>query len=272
MVDEGFQPEQLAELLAEHNLTLSEIEVLRGWANEAAGTAEYEAMEATTWEMADRFGCRYLQAIGPYTGTIDDCARKYGELCDRAGDHGLVVGLEFLPFTNIYDANDGMRVVDGAGRDNGGLCVDIWHHTRGSNDLAQIQAIPGDRVMAIQMNDGPATQQIEDYVQDCLRTRVPTGKGTFDVDGFVGALIDGGANVPVVHGGLQRRRVGPASDRTLHRNRNRHAGHARSGTYDQIMSRPPGKSRRVTPKKPKPVHGDTRERKHGDHFHTETLV
>lgn len=36
----------------------------------------------------------------------------------------------------------------------------------------------------------------------------------------------------------------------------------------QRMSRPTGKSR-VTPKKPKPVDGDIRVRKHGDHSHTE---
>ncbi|MDC1389492.1 hypothetical protein N8342_06575 [Acidimicrobiales bacterium] len=34
------------------------------------------------------------------------------------------------------------------------------------------------------------------------------------------------------------------------------------------MSRPTGKSR-VTPKKPKPKDGEMRERKHGDHFHSE---
>ena len=200
LADDGFAPEQLQELLDEHEITLGEIEVLRGWATSAVETEEYLAMEATAWEMADRFGCRYVQAIGPYDGTIEDCGRAFGALCDRAAEHGLVVGLEFLPFTNIFNANDGMRVVDAADRDNGGLCVDIWHHTRGTNDLNQIKAIPGDRVMGIQMNDGPAGgpdgSDVNEYVQDCLRTRVPTGQGTFDVDGFVRALIDGGANVP----------------------------------------------------------------------------
>lgn len=196
LVDDGMAPSQLLELLDEHGITLSEIEVLRGWATDAVGTADYQAMEATAWEMADTFSCRYIQAIGPYDGTIDDCGRAFGELCDRAADHGLVVGLEFLPFTNIYDAADGMRVVDAAARDNGGLCVDIWHHTRGTNDLEQIKAIPGDRVMAIQMNDGPNGPQMDDYVQDCLRTRVPTGEGTFAVTDFVQTLVDIGANVP----------------------------------------------------------------------------
>ena len=200
LVDEGFAPEQLAELLTEHNLTLSEIEVLRGWATSAVNTDEYLAMVAIAWAMADRFDCRYVQAIGPYDGTIEECGKAFGALCDRAAEHGLVVGLEFLPFTNIFNANDGMRIVDAAGRDNGGLCVDIWHHTRGTNDLEQIKAIPGDRVMGIQMNDGPHGgpdgTNVDEYVQDCLRTRVPTGEGTFDVDGFVGALIANGANVP----------------------------------------------------------------------------
>lgn len=200
LVEDGFAPERLADLLAEYDLTLSEIEVLRGWATDAVNTDEYLAMEATAWAMADSFDCRYIQAIGPYDGTIEDCGHAFGALCDRAADHGLVVGLEFLPFTNIYDADDGMRVVEVADRDNGGLCVDIWHHTRGTNDLEQIKAIPGDRVMGIQMNDGPNGgpdgRNVDEYVQDCLRTRVPPGAGTFDVAGFVNALRDNGANVP----------------------------------------------------------------------------
>ena len=200
LVDEGFAPERLADLLAEHNITLGEIEVLSGFANSTAETEAYQAREAAAWDMADRFGCRYIQAIGPYEGSIEDCGRAFAALCDRAADHGLVVGLEFLPFTNIFDANDGMRVVEAADRDNGGLCVDIWHHTRGTNDLDQIRAIPGEKVMGIQMNDGPHGgpdgSDVNEYVQDCLRTRVPLGEGTFDVDGFVSALIDGGANVP----------------------------------------------------------------------------
>lgn len=200
LVSEGFAPERLADVLAEHDMTLGEIEVLSGFANSTADTEEYQANEAAAWDMADRFGCRYVQAIGPYDGTIEDCGRTFGALCDRAADHGLVVGLEFLPFTNIYDANDGMRIVEAADRENGGLCVDIWHHTRGSNDLEQIRAIPGEKVMGIQMNDGPNGgpdgTNVDDYVQDCLRTRVPPGMGTFDVDGFVSALLDVGVTVP----------------------------------------------------------------------------
>jgi sugar phosphate isomerase/epimerase len=192
----GEAPNRIHELLEEHGIVLAEIEVVRGWAQTGDPYDRCRAMEEVAWAMADEFGCRYLQAIGPYEGTLDDAARAFGALCDRAADHGLVVGIEFLPFTNIYNATDAMAIVERAGRANGGLCVDIWHHERGSRDLDLIRAVPGDRVMAIQMNDGPVLPTLPDYVQDCLQYRVPPGDGEFDVAGFVSVLQDIGSQVP----------------------------------------------------------------------------
>lgn len=133
---EGLAGAWLNDLLDRYGMVIAEIEVVRGWAQSGAAYESCLAMEATAWEMADRFGCRYLQAIGPYDGSIDEAGHAYGALCDRAADHGLVVGLEFLPFTNIVSAGDALRIVDVADRPNGGVCVDIWHHARGANDLA----------------------------------------------------------------------------------------------------------------------------------------
>ena len=82
-----------------------------------ASLRRYREIEATAWRMADAFGCRYVQAIGPYAGSVADAGRSYRGLCDRARDHGLVVGLEFLPFTNIYSAADALAIVETAVRD-----------------------------------------------------------------------------------------------------------------------------------------------------------
>lgn len=191
----GFAPGGLAELLEQHGQCLAEIEVLRGWADPAT-TTDYLEVEATAWRMADAFGCRYVQAIGPYVGSIADAGRAYGGLCDRAADHDLVVGLEFLPFTNIFSAADALVVVEAAGRDNGGICVDIWHHQRGTADLDMIRSIPGERVTGIQISDGPIIPDDDDYYEDCLRNRRPPGEGEFDLAGFVEALRDAGANAP----------------------------------------------------------------------------
>jgi sugar phosphate isomerase/epimerase len=194
---EGTGSGELIELLDERDLCLAEIEALRGWGDpDVAVTGDYLDQEATAFRMADQFESRTVAAIGPYDGTIAEAGDAFGALCDRAGEHGLLVALEFLPFTNITSASDALRIVEHADRENGGICVDLWHHQRGANDLALIRAIPGDKLVGIQVSDGPLEPTIEDYLDDCLRTRVPPGEGEMDVAGFVAAVRATGTTSP----------------------------------------------------------------------------
>ena len=193
--ESGFSIAELGDHLDAADVCLAEIEVLAGWG--AANPADaYWAFEATVWELIDAFEGRYVQAIGPYEGTTADAAVRFGALCDRAAEHGAVVGLEFLPFTNIVDAADALAIVERADRANGGVCVDIWHHARGANDLELIRAIPPELVVAVQMSDGPATPTLADYKDDCLRHRLPPGEGDFGAVEFVRTLLQMGVDVP----------------------------------------------------------------------------
>lgn len=196
---DGWSHERLRSELDDALICLAEIEVLMHWGR-ATPTDSQIAFEGVVWDLVDAFDSRYVQATGPYDGTIADAAVRFGALCDRAADHGALIGLEFLPFTNIYDAGDALRIVEAADRPNGGVCVDIWHHVRGANDLALLEAIPGELITGVQVSDGlrrpPATGETFDYKQDCLTTRVAPGKGEFDVVGFVDLLHSKGVDVP----------------------------------------------------------------------------
>ena len=194
---EGTGVEELTGLLDERDLCLAEIEALRGWGDpDVAAAAEYRNQEATAFRMADEFESRTVVAIGPYAGTITGAGAAFGALCDRAGEHGLLVALEFLPFTNITSAADALRIVEHADRRNGGVCVDLWHHQRGANDLALIRAIPSEKLVGIQVSDGPLEPTIDDYLDDCLRTRMPPGEGEMDLAGFVAAVRSTGTTAP----------------------------------------------------------------------------
>lgn len=199
LVEEDWTYSRLRDELDAASICLAEIEVLMHWGR-ATQTDDQFAFETTVWGLADAFESRYVQATGPYDGTIADAASRFGDLCDRAADHGVVVGLEFLPFTNIYDANDALRIVEAADRPNGGVCVDIWHHVRGANDLALIEAIPGELIAGVQVSDGPrrppTADEAFDYKLDCLTTRVAPGRGEFDVAGFVELMRSKGVRVP----------------------------------------------------------------------------
>jgi sugar phosphate isomerase/epimerase len=193
---DGFAPGGLRELLDEHDICLAEIEVVPGLGRHGPGGDRAGEVEDIAWRMADEFGCRYLQVIGPAEMPVADAADAFGGVCDRAADHGLVVGLEFLPFTDIVSVADARAIVETADRANGGICVDIWHHERGANDLPAIAALPGELVTGVQMSDGPRVPEDHDYYTDCLTNRRPPGAGEFDVAGFVGVLAASGVDVP----------------------------------------------------------------------------
>jgi len=193
----GFAPNGLRELLEQHGICLAEIEVVPGLGADGTIAERAAMMEATAWRMADAFECRYVQAIGPADLPTEAAGRAFAGLCDRAADHGLVVGLEFLPFTDIVSVHDARRIVEAADRSNGGICVDIWHHQRGANDLAAIAALPGELITGIQMSDGTLVPQDPDYYDDCLANRVAPGDGEFDVAGFIAAVRSTGCTVPM---------------------------------------------------------------------------
>jgi sugar phosphate isomerase/epimerase len=196
--EEGRSAKDIRTQLEDHGLVVAEIEALRGWSS-PPGTASADclAFEEVAYEMADELGCRYLQAVGPYEGTLSEAAEGFGALCDRAGAHGLLVGVEFLPFTNVRTAADAKALIDAADRPNGGCCVDIWHHKRGADDEQQIRDLTAERIMNVQMDDGPLTPTIDDYREDCLTYRVPPGEGDFDCVGFVRLLDDIGVQCPI---------------------------------------------------------------------------
>ena len=97
--------------------------------------------------MADAFGCRYLQVIGPADAPVTDAAAAPSGRCATAPPTtASSSGIEFLPFTDIVSVHDARAIVEEAGRPNGGICVDIWHHERGADDLDAIAALPADLI------------------------------------------------------------------------------------------------------------------------------
>jgi sugar phosphate isomerase/epimerase len=189
---------ELADVLAEHDMALAELEAVQGWwASEGRWFDNCRTAEDLAFELADALGARCVQAIGPYEGSIEDAARGFAALCDRAVEHDLLVGLEFLPYTNVATAPDAQRIVEAADRPNGGYCVDIWHHARGANDIELIRALGADRIFAVQMNDGPLTVANPDYLTDCMEARVVPGDGEFDCVGFMAELVSMGVRAPI---------------------------------------------------------------------------
>ena len=190
--------DELEETLCNNGLALANIETLRGWASPDRPSEQCLALESAVWEITDRFQCRYVQVIGDYTGTIAEAAKGFGSLCDRASEHGLLVGLEAVPeMTNIENLSVASEIIERADRENGGLCFDSWHLTRSTSSVRDLELISGTKILSTQWNDGPTEKVFDDYYTDTLSTRVPPGDGEFELVEMMRALVANNCQSPI---------------------------------------------------------------------------
>jgi len=196
---EGARDADLRSVLDHYGMPVVEIEALRGWSAIGAERAAYLRTEQSVFGMSDALGPgHHVQVIGPYAGTLDDAAEAFAGVCDRAAGHGLAAAIEFLPeMSNIPDAATAMQIVTRAGRPNGGICLDCWHHFRGANDDDMLRAIPAEAIFTVQFDDGPRQPVDPDYYTDCTRYRDVPGEGEFDLAGFLGLLDEMGVRLPL---------------------------------------------------------------------------
>lgn len=138
--------------------------------------------EEEFFDIARRLRVETMTAIEPFGArhASIDLASAFGDLCDRAADQGMLVHLEFTPFSGIPDLATAWEVVRTADRRNGGLVFDTWHYFRGRRDDDLLREIPGERIFAVQISDAEANPR-DRLVVDTWRFRLLPGEGDFDL-------------------------------------------------------------------------------------------
>jgi sugar phosphate isomerase/epimerase len=206
---EGLSDTDMRALLDDHGLVVAELDGVGQWWPGSAGMAPpvegeeadsfFAFTEQDMYDIADAVGARSINAVEVYAQTdvpVDDAAEAFGALCDRAAEHGLLVHLEYLPWSAIPNPRVAGEILQLADRPNGGLLVDSWHHFRSGGDDEGLRAIPADRIVAVQLNDAPATAE-DDPVDECLHRRLVPGDGDIDLVRLVQLLDDTGADPPI---------------------------------------------------------------------------
>jgi sugar phosphate isomerase/epimerase len=206
---DGWSDADLRAQLADHGLAVAELDPAWWWTPGDVDVASLVAIddmevfrygEAEMFAIADALGARSINAADVLGGRwgVDDAAEAFAGLCDRAGEHGLLVHLEFLPWSRVADLTTAWEVVRRAGRANGGVALDAWHWFRSDtpSDVATVRAIPGDKVLAIQLDDAP-TQREPKLMSATLHERLLPGEGAIDLTALLGALGEIGAAAPI---------------------------------------------------------------------------
>ena len=148
---DGHTDHDIREMIADAGLAVAEVDPAWWWLPGARETGEsipehFDDMEVFRFgpdellRIAEAIGARSLNAVDVFGGdwTGEDAAECFAALCDRSREHGLLVQVEFLPWSKIPDLVTAAAIVRDAGCVNGGVAVDSWHFARSNSDLGDL--------------------------------------------------------------------------------------------------------------------------------------
>ena len=194
----GWSDLDLRTFLDDHGINVAELDGRMDWLpgdTGAPSTGEFVAAAAT-------LGARsitVLEVRGRRVGdtlALGDVASAFASVCDRAADHGLLAHIEYFPQSGVPDLATAYEVVRAAGRGNGGVMVDSWHHLRGMDAGRFDPGFPGESILAVQLSD-VAPVPSADLAHEMMHHRLLPGTGTGDLAGLVRAVRDRGCTAPI---------------------------------------------------------------------------
>lgn len=189
----------LRDLVADAGLAHTEVELVDGWWEAGSAGVASDADRDVLLEAAVTLGARHVKAGSPVGGDPTawrDLVRPLRRLARVAGERGVRVALEPLPFSAVRTVPLGARLVEEVGEPNLGLVVDAWHVFRAGTTLDELAAAltPGS-VFAVELDDAdPDT--VGTLFEDTVHRRRYPGEGCFDLDGLVRVLVGAGFEGP----------------------------------------------------------------------------
>jgi sugar phosphate isomerase/epimerase len=183
---DGLDGHSMAALARDAGVPVLEVEYITGWGTAADREATQQRKEQTVFTMARTFGVGQLNTGLLEQLPVEVIVEAFAALCDRAGDD-LTIALEFMPYSGVPDLATAWRVLREANRANSALIVDVWHWARAGMMATDLDLIPADRIVSVQLCDVLRTP-MEPMRSESLGHRLPPGDGHGDAVGLVRAL------------------------------------------------------------------------------------
>lgn len=192
---EGTDDAAIRGLLAERGLRIAEVETPWDWAADPAD-AQAAADGELLFHVLDAFDCRRFNAVQFTAHPRSSLVGAFSAMCRRAADHGVTVALEFMPFSRLPALADALDVLDAAAEPNAGVLLDVWHFHRTGGTPEELDRLPVDRVVAVQLNDaGPDTGR--DPREEARHLRRLPGDGEIPLIELLTVLRRNGSRAPL---------------------------------------------------------------------------
>ena len=203
---EGVLVAEIRERIEDHGLAIKEVDCIAAWLPSQRTQTDGSPLASLLRSLTPERVIEKAARIGAPSVTIvemqgaspsrDEAAEAFAAVCDIAGEHGLNVDLEFLPFGGIPDLASAWAIVEAADRPNGGLTLDSWHFFRSGSSFELLRALPGQRIHTVQINDAPALPA-NDLMHETMNARLLPGARSFDLVRLIQTLDTNGCEAPV---------------------------------------------------------------------------
>jgi sugar phosphate isomerase/epimerase len=197
----GGSVEEIAGLLDERGMRCYEIAALMVGDDEADALAQAETIAGPASVLRPEWVLTNVVAPpdDALVATLTRCA-------DVIGQAGAGLAIEYLPWTPVPGARAAMDVAARAGSDRVKVLLDVWHHFRGPDEWADLEAVPLESIAYLQFSDALPVES-DDVLAETLARRVFPGDGEFDLDGWCTRVrakgFDGVVSVEVLNEGLR---------------------------------------------------------------------
>ncbi|WP_404387055.1 sugar phosphate isomerase/epimerase family protein [Humibacillus xanthopallidus] len=185
-------------MLDDNGIVDLELEGIPYWWDDGARRQESDRVRRDLLEAAEALGARHIKV----TPDVDDSpwdrgiwTAKFAELAAQADGVGARLGIEFFPWSNIKTLRDGLRLVDDAGHEGGGVIIDTWHFARGHTPPSDLATVPLHRIIGVELNDADK-HVVGTLFEDTVHRRRYCGEGSFDVTAMISALRTAGWQGP----------------------------------------------------------------------------
>ncbi|BAN48344.1 hypothetical protein PCA10_26120 [Metapseudomonas resinovorans NBRC 106553] len=174
---------QTLERLRDTGIKVMDIEILRLKAD--TRVADFEPILAAGAE----FGASEVLVAGN-DGIEARLTDNFAAFCDLAAPYGIHPSLEFMPWTDARDLTQALRIVENAGRDNGGVLVDAFHFNRSASSLEDLARVAPSRLRYAQLCDvaGPRPDDMDEILRQARNERRFPGDGDCDLVGLLRTL------------------------------------------------------------------------------------
>jgi sugar phosphate isomerase/epimerase len=140
-------------------------------------------------ETGARLGAKHVLIAG---NDADEArlTERFAALCDLGAALGLSFDLEPMPWTDVKELQQAVRIAVRSQQANAGVLIDPIHFDRGGNQPADIAAVPPERLHYAQLCDAPAERprDVPTLLHQARCERLMPGDGGLDLAGILRAL------------------------------------------------------------------------------------